>query len=89
MLADEFMVASYDRRGTGFARPCPAGAGDDITAGAGLDDAAGLGDCAGDRPRAAFGTSSAGGNLRCAKLVRHPGWVRGAVLHEPGLCLGR
>jgi pimeloyl-ACP methyl ester carboxylesterase len=33
---------------------------------------------------AVFGTSS-GGNFALCLLVRHPGWVRGAVLHEPGL----
>jgi pimeloyl-ACP methyl ester carboxylesterase len=33
---------------------------------------------------AVFGTSS-GGNFALCLLVRHPGWVRGAILHEPGL----
>ena len=38
----------------------------------------------GTGPAAVFGTS-AGGNFALCLLVRHPGWVRGAILHEPGL----
>jgi pimeloyl-ACP methyl ester carboxylesterase len=30
-----------------------------------------------------FGTSS-GGNFAVCLMLRHPGWVRGAILHEPG-----
>jgi acetyltransferase/esterase len=35
-------------------------------------------------PAAVFATSS-GGNFALCLMVRHPGWVRGATLHEPGL----
>ena len=41
-------------------------------------------DALGVGPSAIFGTSS-GGNFALCLLVRHPGWVRGAILHEPGL----
>ena len=38
----------------------------------------------GTGPVAVFGTSS-GGSFALCLLVRHPGWVRGAILLEPGL----
>jgi pimeloyl-ACP methyl ester carboxylesterase len=48
------------------------------------DDAAALLNALGTGPAAVFGTSS-GGNFALCLLVRHPAWVRGAILHEPGL----
>ena len=41
-------------------------------------------DALGTGPAAVFGTSS-GGTFALCLLVRHPGSVRGAILHEPGL----
>jgi pimeloyl-ACP methyl ester carboxylesterase len=82
VLADEFMVVSYDRRGNGRS-PAPPG-WQTTSPQEQADDAAGLLTALGTGPVAVFGTSS-GGNFALCLLVRHPGWVRGAVLHEPGL----
>ena len=41
-------------------------------------------DALGTGPAAVFGTSS-GGVFALCLMVRHPGLVRGAILHEPGL----
>jgi pimeloyl-ACP methyl ester carboxylesterase len=81
-LADEFTVVTYDRRGNGRS-PVPAG-WQTTSAEEQADDAAALLEALGTGPAAIFGTS-AGGNFALCLLVRHPGWVRGAVLHEPGL----
>lgn len=82
VLADEFMVVSYDRRGNGRS-PAPPG-WQTTSPQEQADDAAGLLTALGTGPVAVFGTSS-GGNFALCLLVRHPGWVRGAVLHDPGL----
>jgi pimeloyl-ACP methyl ester carboxylesterase len=82
VLADEFMVVSYDRRGNGRS-PAPPG-WQTTSPQEQADDAAGLLQALGTGPVAVFGTSS-GGNFALCLLVRHPGWVRGAILHEPGL----
>ncbi len=82
MLADEFTVISYDRRGNGRS-PVPAG-WQTTSAEEQADDAAGLLDALGVGPAAVFGTSS-GGNFALWLLVLHPEAVRGAILHEPGL----
>ena len=82
LLADEFTVISYDRRGNGRS-PVPAG-WQTTSPEEQADDAAALLDALGTGPAAVFGTSS-GGNFALCLLVRHPGWVRGAILHEPGL----
>ena len=82
VLADEFMVVSYDRRGNGRS-PAPPG-WQTTSPQEQADDAAGLLTALGTGPVAVFGTSS-GGNFALCLLVRHPGQVRGAVLHEPGL----
>ena len=82
LLADEFTVISYDRRGNGRS-PVPAG-WQTTSAEEQADDAAALLDALGIGPAAVFGTSS-GGNFALCLLVRHPGGVRGAILHEPGL----
>jgi pimeloyl-ACP methyl ester carboxylesterase len=82
MLADEFMVVSYDRRGNGRSPAPPGWATTSPQEQA--DDAAGLLQALGTGPVAVFGTSS-GGTFALCLLVRHPGWVRGAILHDPGL----
>lgn len=48
------------------------------------DDAAALLNALGTGPAAVFGTSG-GGNFALCLTIRHPGSVRGAILHEPGL----
>jgi pimeloyl-ACP methyl ester carboxylesterase len=82
LLADEFTVITYDRRGNGRS-PIPVGwqttSPEDQA-----DDAAALLDALGAGPAAVFGTSS-GGIFTLCLLVRHPERVRGAILHEPGL----
>ena len=82
VLADEFTVITYDRRGNGRS-PVPAG-WRTTSPEEQADDAAGLLQVLGTGPAAIFGTS-AGGNFALCLLVRHPGWVRGAILHDPGL----
>jgi pimeloyl-ACP methyl ester carboxylesterase len=82
LLADEFTVVIYDRRGNGRS-PAPA----DWNATSPeqqADDAAALLAGLGLAPAAIFGTSSAG-IFALAALIRHPECVRGAVLHEPAL----
>ena len=81
-LADEFTVISYDRRGNGRS-PAPAG-WQTTSPEEQADDAAALLGALETGPAAIFGTSS-GGNFALCLLVRRPGWVRGAILHEPGL----
>jgi pimeloyl-ACP methyl ester carboxylesterase len=82
LLADEFTVITYDRRGNGRS-PAPAG-WTTTSPEEQADDAAGLVDALGVGPTAVFGTSS-GGNFALWMLTRHPAAVRGAVLHEPGV----
>jgi pimeloyl-ACP methyl ester carboxylesterase len=82
LLADEFTVVSYDRRGNGRS-PVPAG-WRSTSAEEQADDAAALLEALETGPAAVFGTSS-GGTFALCLLARHPAWVRGAVLHEPGL----
>jgi pimeloyl-ACP methyl ester carboxylesterase len=82
VLADEFRVVSYDRRGNGRS-PAPAG-WRTTSPEEQADDAAALLDALGIGPAAVFGTSS-GGTFALCLLVRHPEGVRGIVLHEPGL----
>src|SRR5262245_37037804 len=82
LLADEFTVISYDRRGNGRS-PVPAG-WRTTSPEEQADDAAALLDALGVGPAAVFGTSS-GGIFALCFLIRHPEAVRGAILHEPGL----
>jgi pimeloyl-ACP methyl ester carboxylesterase len=82
LLADEFTVVSYDRRGNGRS-PVPDG-WETTSPDEQADDAATLLDALGTGPAAIFGTSS-GCNFALCLMVRHPGRVRGAALHEPGL----
>ena len=82
LLADEFMVVSYDRRGYGRS---PALGGWQTTSPEGqADDAAALLAALGAAPAVVFGTSS-GANFALCLLVRHPDAARGAILHEPAL----
>jgi pimeloyl-ACP methyl ester carboxylesterase len=81
-LADEFTVITYDRRGNGRS-PAPAG-WQTTSPEEQAEDAAALLGALGVGPAAVFGSSS-GGNFALCLTVRHPGWVRGAILHEPGL----
>jgi pimeloyl-ACP methyl ester carboxylesterase len=80
LLADEFTVVSYDRRGNGRS-PRPPGW---VTTSPEeqADDAAALLGALGLAPAAVFGTSS-GANFALALTIRHPAAVRGALLHEP------
>ena len=82
LLADEFTVVTYDRRGNGRS-PAPAG-WTTTSPQEQADDAAGLVEALAVGPTAVFGTSS-GGNFALWMLTRHPAAVRGAVLHEPGV----
>jgi pimeloyl-ACP methyl ester carboxylesterase len=82
LLADEFTVVSYDRRGNGRS-PRPAG-WEATSPEEQADDAAALLTALDLSPAAVFGTS-AGANFALCLLVRHPEAVRGAVLHEPVL----
>ena len=82
LLADEFTVITYDRRGNGRS-PFPPG-WQTTSPEEQADDAAALLDELEVGPAAVFGTSS-GGNFALCLLVHHPTQVRGAILHEPGL----
>jgi len=82
LLADEFTVITYDRRGNGRS-PVPAG-WRTTSAEEQADDTAALLDALETGPAAVFGTSS-GGTFALCLLVRHAENVRGAILHEPGL----
>jgi pimeloyl-ACP methyl ester carboxylesterase len=82
LLADEFTVVTYDRRGNGRS-PVPAGWAT-TSPEEQADNAAALLDTLGVGPAAVFGTSS-GGNFALCLLVCHPEAARGAILHEPAL----
>jgi len=80
LLADEFAVVSYDRRGNGRS-PRPPG-WSATSAADQADDAAALLAALDLSPAAVFGTSL-GGVIALCLLLRHPQMVRGAILHEP------
>ena len=82
LLADEFMVVSYDRRGYGRS-PVPVG-WSTTSPEEQADDAEALLAALGAAPAVAFGTSS-GGVFALCLLVRHPEAARGAILHEPAV----
>jgi pimeloyl-ACP methyl ester carboxylesterase len=82
LLADEFTVVTYDRRGNGRS-PVPPG-WQTTSPQEQAKDAAALLNTLGTGPAAVFGTSS-GGVFALALLVNYPALVRGAILHEPGL----
>jgi len=82
LLADEFTVITYDRRGNGrSSRPL---GWDTTSPEEQAGDAACLLQALDLAPAAVFATSSAG-VFGLALLLRHPESVRGAVLHEPAL----
>lgn len=82
LLADEFTVVTYDRRGNSrsSATTTTGAAWMDEQA----DDAAALLDTLGLSPAAVFGTSG-GAVIALHLIVRHPNAVRGAIVHEPPL----
>jgi pimeloyl-ACP methyl ester carboxylesterase len=82
LLADEFTVVTYDRRGNGRS-PVPAG-WRTTSPEEQADDAAGLLEALETGPAAAFGTSS-GGTFALCLVIRHPAAARGVILHEPGI----
>lgn len=82
LLAAEFTVVTYDRRGNG--RSAPPADWATTSPEEQADDAAALLHALGLAPAAVFGTSS-GGIFALATLLRHPEAVRAAVLHEPAL----
>jgi pimeloyl-ACP methyl ester carboxylesterase len=82
LLADEFTVVVYDRRGNGRS-PRPLG-WDSTSPEEQADDAAALLDALGLAPAAVFGTSG-GGLFALELLIRHPSALWGGVLHEPVL----
>ena len=81
-LADEFMVVSYDRRGNGRS-PVPDN-WQTTSPEEQADDAAALLNALETGPAAVFGTSG-GGTFALCLMIRHPGSVHGAILHEPML----
>ena len=82
LLADEFTVITYDRRGNGRS-PVPAG-WETTSPEEQAEDAAALLDALGTGPAAVFGTSG-GGNYALCLTIRYPERVRGLIMHEPGL----
>jgi pimeloyl-ACP methyl ester carboxylesterase len=82
LLADEFTVVTYDRRGNGRS-PRPRGWAA-TSPEQQADDAAALLEALGLAPAAVFGTSLAGVIAVCL-VLRHPRMVSGAILHEPAL----
>ncbi|HLZ72752.1 MAG TPA: alpha/beta hydrolase [Dehalococcoidia bacterium] len=82
LLADEFTVITYDRRGNSRS-PRPAG-WTTTSMDEQADDAAGLLRALGLAPAAALGTSG-GALVLLSLLQRHPEVVRGALVHEPPL----
>lgn len=82
VLAEEFTVVTYDRRGNSRS-PRPTGwAAASVQQHA--DDAAALVRGLGVAPVAVYG-HNAGASTALELVIRHPGLVRGAVVHEPPL----
>ena len=82
LLADEFTVVTYDRRGNGRS-PRPAGWAK-TSPQEQADDAAALLAALDLGPAGVYG-SSAGASFALCLTLRHPERVRCAVLHEPAL----
>ncbi len=80
LLADEFTVVTYDRRGNSRS-PRPAG-WEKTSMDEQADDTAGLIQALGLSPAAVFGTSG-GAVILLNLLLRHPEVLRGAIVHEP------
>jgi pimeloyl-ACP methyl ester carboxylesterase len=80
LLADDFTVITYDRRGNSRS-PRPEGwASTDSSEQAA--DAAALLRTLEAAPAAVFGTST-GGDIALSLVLEHPAVVRGAIVHEP------
>jgi pimeloyl-ACP methyl ester carboxylesterase len=82
ILAKDFTVITYDRRGYSRSPGHPAWESTSIQEQA--DDAAALLSAIGIGPTAVFGSSSAG-PIALELALRHPEQVRGVIAHEPGL----
>ena len=82
LLADEFAVVTYDRRGNSRS-PRPTGWTTTSVAEQ-ADDAAGLIDALDLAPAVVFG-ASAGGLIALDLMIRHPAVVRAGVVQEPSL----
>jgi pimeloyl-ACP methyl ester carboxylesterase len=82
LLADDFTVVSYDRRGNSRS-PRPVG-WSSTSAEEQADDAAALLGALGLAPAAVFGTSI-GATIALCLAMRHPDAVRGVALHEPAM----
>jgi pimeloyl-ACP methyl ester carboxylesterase len=80
LLADEFTVVTYDRRGNSRS-PRPSGWTETSVAEQ-ADDAAALLEALGLAPAVLYGTSG-GGAIALEVVLRHPGVVRGVILHDP------
>jgi pimeloyl-ACP methyl ester carboxylesterase len=85
ILSDEFTVVTYDRRANSRS-PRPDG-WESASTEEQSDDAAGLIEALGIGPAAVFG-NSAGAIIGLDLVIRHPGSVRGAILHEPPMTAG-
>ena len=82
-LSDRFTVITYDRRGNSRSA-ASADVPDAATMAAQADDAAALIRACGFCEAVVFGTSG-GAEVALELLARHPGVVRGAIIHEPPL----
>ncbi|HEX2109716.1 MAG TPA: alpha/beta hydrolase [Rubrobacteraceae bacterium] len=81
-LSDEFTVVTYDRRANSRS-PRPEGWQSTSTEEQ-SDDAAALIEALGLAPAVVFGASG-GAIIGLDLVVRHPGLLRGAILHEPAM----
>ena len=82
LLADEFTVVTYDRRGNSRS-PRPSGWTTTSVAEQ-ADDAAGLIQSLGLSPAVVFG-ASAGGLIALDLMIRHPQLVRAGIVQEPSI----
>jgi pimeloyl-ACP methyl ester carboxylesterase len=82
LLADEFTVVTYDRRGNSRS-PRPPG-WTTTSVGEQADDAAGLIQSLGLSPAVVFG-ASAGGLIALDLMIRHPQLVRAGIVQEPSI----
>src|SRR5262252_7177573 len=82
LLADEFTVVTYDRRGNSRS-PRPPG-WTTTSVGEQADDAAGLIQVLGLSPAVVFG-ASAGGLIELDLMIRHPQLVRAGIVQEPSM----
>lgn len=82
ILADDFTTIVYDRRGNSRS-PSPIGYSEMLLTEQ-ADDAAAVIRDAGAVPCVVFATSG-GALIGLELLIRHPGLLRGAILHEPAL----